>query len=132
MLKLGKGYLCENNQTNYMKQVTFSNVIAIGAILLCFYSFVGEKQTSQTADEKEYCIMKFYPSGYLKSLVGANLMFSDGRFEHDATILSDDPTSLKTINVQIKKLTADGWNLKQHSQLSGSIGVDQFIFERTK
>lgn len=117
-----------------MKQITFSNAIAVAAILLCFYAFVGEKTSSSNIEEKEYCIMKFYPSGYFKNLVGTNIMFSDGKFIHDTTILPDDPTTLKTQNVKIKELIADGWLMKQHSlsQVSSTFYVDQYIFERTK
>ena len=111
-----------------MKQITFSNVVAVAAILLCLYAFTGDKKSSGTV-EMEYCIMKFYPVGYTKNIVGANLVFSDGKFEHDANLLPDDVTSLKTINVQISKLSADGWLLKQHSSI-GSAEV--YIFERVK
>jgi|GEM_PF-5739125 len=112
-----------------MKQITFSNVVAVVAILLCFYAFAEDKKSSGTV-EMEYCIMKFYPGG-LKNVVGTNPIFSDGRFVHDMTILPDDPTFLKTINIQINKLIADGWVLKQHSLESTSY-TEQFIFERVK
>ena len=127
MLKFWDDYLWFT-KPNFMKQITFSNVVAVAAIVLCLYAFAGDKKSSGTV-EMEYCMMKFYPMGYTKAIVGANLMYSDGKFEHDTTLLPDDPTGLKTINVQISRLSADGWLLKQYSSVGNT---EVYIFERVK
>ena len=113
-----------------MKQITFSNVVAIVAILLCFYAFVGEKNQSTKTEEKEYCIMNVVDGGILECVFS----YSDGRYDKiDLKKYAKENSDANLIKFTTKKLgelNKDGWELKQ--VINNGIIEILYVLERDK
>lgn len=119
-----------------MKQITFSNVIAVAAILLCFYAFVGEKKESSI--QKEYCILRVNMIMYTMTTT-----YTDGRYEVDdksSYIKEFKENSRKhlemAITEKIAKLANEGWLLNSEA-ITGhgngyTISNEHYILERDK
>ena len=108
-----------------MKQITFSNIVAVAALLLCFYAFTGEKSTRNQAEEKEYCSMIVRP---YRSLL---LTYSDGKTELvDYTSDKNDLWGTIPSTKKMEELSKEGWLFVEAVSIDGS--NRQYLFERNK
>lgn len=119
-----------------MKQFNFSNVIAIVAILLCFFAFTTDKKTisKTTISEKEYCVLRvdYYGGMILRAYSNGT---SDKFKIKELQVDPKDNSVNANLPVTVKLLTdmkKDGWEVKSNSITGTAVGaiIDQYFLER--
>lgn len=130
-----------------MKQITFSNIVAVAALLLCFYAFREGKPENSPSVTKEYCILS---AMYDDIRLVFNVSVSGEESHTERIVESAGLTQQKLICEKITSLSAEGWVLKSQSSTSEifqmksrtAIGgyetnpkyatTHQYVFERNK
>lgn len=113
-----------------MKQLNFSNIIAIVAVLLCFYAFSNDRKAVPQQTEKEFCFMRF---DYISASIASS--YSDGKYEEEDIKAylkeSKDNHLLRLSCKRMADMTNNGWDFAGINK-DASPYATTYIFERSK